>query len=93
MAGHCYTWVDLHEAVTEDNIALVRTILGEGTVNINELGDIDNKGTVLHNAVIRGHTDIVMVLCSVKGVEVGLTYSIRMGGLLYTMLPKKGTLI
>ena len=67
MTGHRYTRVDLQEAVTEDNSALVRTILEEGTVNINELDD--NKDTVLHYAAREGHTDIMRELCSVEGVK------------------------
>ena len=70
MTGHRYTRVDLQEAVTEDNSALVRTILDEGTVNINELGD--NEDTVLHIAVKAGRTDIVLELCKVGGLDVNI---------------------
>ena len=75
MTGHRYTRVDLQEAVTEDNSALVRTILDEGTVNINELGDNelgDNEETVLHIAARGGHTDIVRELTMVKGLDVNI---------------------
>ena len=70
MTGHRYTRVDLQEAVTEDNSALVRTILEAGTANINELGD--NGDTVLHCAANRGNTDTVRLLCTVEGVDVTL---------------------
>ena len=70
MAGHRYTRVDLQEAVTEDDGALVRTILEEGTVNINELDG--SKGTVLHYAARGGRTDIVRELCRVEGVDVNI---------------------
>ena len=70
MAGDRHTRVDLQEAVKEDNSALVRTILEDGTVNINELDD--SKGTVLHYAVVGGHTAIVRELCKVGGLDVNI---------------------
>ena len=70
MAGDRHTRVDLQEAVKEDNSALVRTILEDGTVNINELDD--SKGTVLHYAVKAGRTDIVRLLTMVKGLDVNI---------------------
>ena len=70
MAGDRHTRVDLQEAVKEDNSALVRTILEDGTVNINELDD--SKGTVLHYAVKAGRTDIVQVLLEVEGLDVNI---------------------
>ena len=71
MAGDRHTRVDLQEAVKEDNSALVRTILEDGTVNINELDD-SCKGTVLHYAVKAGRTDIVRLLTMVKGLDVNI---------------------
>ena len=70
MAGHRYTRVALLQAVTEDNGDLVRTILEEGTVNINELDD--NKGTVLHYAAEGGLTDTVRELCKAEGLDVNI---------------------
>ena len=68
MAGHRYTRVDLQEAVTKDDGALVRAILEEGTVKINELD------CVLHYAATEGATDsdIVQVLCIVNTSTYGL---------------------
>ena len=70
MAEHRYTRADLYKAVSEDDGELVRTILEEGPLNINELGD--NEETVLHYAAREGHTDIVRELCSVEGVDVNI---------------------
>ena len=62
---------ELIQAVKDGDVAVVQTLLENGRVDPNST-DHKSKSTALHFAALRGHTEVVLLLCK-AGADVRAT--------------------
>ena len=62
---------ELIQAVKDGDVAVVQTLLENGRVDPNST-DHKSKSTALHFAALRGHTDVIILLCK-AGADVRAT--------------------